>query len=131
MEQPEYSMLYRDHVEREYDPLYRKHGLGLTVFSPLMRGVLTGKYTNGIPEDSRANKSGADWFRDQIINGKPILERVARHALNSYFVRTYTGIDDLPRLGAPRPGRKLRGTVVICGGRFVRVVAYCSSCILH
>ncbi|KAH7108392.1 voltage-dependent potassium channel, beta subunit [Auriculariales sp. MPI-PUGE-AT-0066] len=78
MEQPQYHMLHRERVEVEYSGLYRKHGLGLTVFSPLMRGVLTGKYTNGIPEDSRANKSGADWFRQQVVNGKPILERVAR-----------------------------------------------------
>lgn len=78
MEQPEYSMLHRDRVEREYAPLYRKHGLGLTIFSPLMRGILTGKYTHGIPEDSRANKSGADWFRQQVANGKHILDRVAR-----------------------------------------------------
>lgn len=78
MEQPQYNMLSRERVEVEYAPLYRKHGLGLTIFSPLQKGVLTGKYNNGIPEDSRANKSGAEWFRDQIVNGKPMLERVAR-----------------------------------------------------
>ncbi|KZV82972.1 voltage-gated potassium channel subunit beta-2 [Exidia glandulosa HHB12029] len=78
MEQPQYNMLTRDRVEVEYAPLYRKHGLGLTVFSPLLRGVLTGKYTHGIPDDSRANKAGAEWFRSQVVNGKPMLERVAK-----------------------------------------------------
>ena len=78
MEQPQYNMLTRNRVEVEYAPLYRKHGLGLTIFSPLMRGILTGKYTSGIPDDSRANKSGADWFREQVVNGKSTLERVAK-----------------------------------------------------
>jgi aryl-alcohol dehydrogenase-like predicted oxidoreductase len=54
MEQPEYSLLRRDRVEKEFAPLYDRLGLGLTTFSPLGAGVLTGKYLNGIPEGSRA-----------------------------------------------------------------------------
>ena len=78
MEQPEYNMLKRERVEAEYAPLYRKHGLGLTVFSPLRRGILTGKYNSGIiPIDSRAAKEGS-WFRDEIVNGSDMLSRVAR-----------------------------------------------------
>ena len=77
MEQPEYNMLKRERVEVEYAPLYRKHGLGLTVFSPLRRGILTGKYNSGvIPPDSRAGKEGS-WFRDEIVNGADMLARVA------------------------------------------------------
>lgn len=53
MEQPAYNMLNRDKVEREYAHLYRETGLGLTIFSPLNKGILTGKYKNGIPENSR------------------------------------------------------------------------------
>ncbi|CAH0015998.1 unnamed protein product, partial [Clonostachys rhizophaga] len=53
MEQPAYNMLERQKVEREYAHLYRETGLGLTVFSPLQKGILTGKYKNGIPEGSR------------------------------------------------------------------------------
>jgi aryl-alcohol dehydrogenase-like predicted oxidoreductase len=80
MEQPEYNMLKRERVEAEYAPLYRKHGLGLTVFSPLRRGILTGKYNSGvIPADSRAGKEGS-WFREEIINGADMLARVARLA---------------------------------------------------
>jgi voltage-dependent potassium channel beta subunit len=53
MEQPAYNMMTRDRVEREYAHLYRETGLGLTIFSPLNKGILTGKYKDGIPEGSR------------------------------------------------------------------------------
>lgn len=54
MEQPEYNMFSRSRVEVEYAPLYQKYGLGLTTWSPLASGVLTGKYSKGnIPEGSR------------------------------------------------------------------------------
>ena len=80
MEQPEYNMLKRDRVELEYSPLYAKFGLGLTVFSPLRRGILTGKYNDGnIPPESRAGKEGS-WFRDEIVNGRDMLQRVAELA---------------------------------------------------
>jgi voltage-dependent potassium channel beta subunit len=54
MEQPEYNMFTRSKVEVEYAPLYEKYGLGLTTWSPLASGVLTGKYSkDNIPEGSR------------------------------------------------------------------------------
>ncbi|CAK7212958.1 hypothetical protein SCUCBS95973_001636 [Sporothrix curviconia] len=53
MEQPEYNMLSRQKVELEYAHLYREVGLGLTTFSPLRLGILSGKYRDGIPDDSR------------------------------------------------------------------------------
>jgi voltage-dependent potassium channel beta subunit len=53
MEQPEYNMLKRGRVENEYFLLYREYGLGLTIFSPLKMGLLTGKYDDGVPQDSR------------------------------------------------------------------------------
>lgn len=53
VEQPQYNLLDRDRVEKEYLPIYEKYGMGLTTFSPLASGILTGKYNNGIPEDSR------------------------------------------------------------------------------
>ncbi|KAI1502853.1 putative voltage-gated K channel beta subunit [Biscogniauxia marginata] len=52
-EQPAYNMLAREKVEREFAHLYREVGLGLTVFSPMHQGVLTGKYKDGVPDDSR------------------------------------------------------------------------------
>ena len=56
VEQPQYNMFVREKVEREYAPLYEKHGLGLTIWSPLASGLLTGKYNEGIPENSRLAK---------------------------------------------------------------------------
>ena len=53
MEQPQYNMLARDRVEKDYMLLYEHYGLGLTIFSPLRIGLLTGKYNDGIPSDSR------------------------------------------------------------------------------
>ncbi|CAL5416613.1 unnamed protein product [Camellia sinensis] len=54
VEQPEYNLLSRHKVESEYLPLYTNYGLGLTTWSPLASGVLTGKYNSGtIPPDSR------------------------------------------------------------------------------
>ncbi|KIX03580.1 uncharacterized protein Z518_07133 [Rhinocladiella mackenziei CBS 650.93] len=65
MEQPEYNMLARDRVEREYALLYENYGLGLTIFSPLKTGILTGKYNDGIPEDSRIAKSTEGFTTNQ------------------------------------------------------------------
>lgn len=64
MEQPEYNLLRRDKVEREFARLYDDIGLGLTTWSPLASGVLTGKYIEGIPEGSRAALSGYDFVRE-------------------------------------------------------------------
>lgn len=57
MEQPHYNMLVREKVEKEYSHLYEEVGLGLTIFSPLKIGILTGKYNEGIPKDSRLGSS--------------------------------------------------------------------------
>lgn len=57
MEQPEYNMLNRSRVEKDYVLLYEQFGTGLTIWSPLKMGLLTGKYNDGIPEDSRLAKS--------------------------------------------------------------------------
>jgi voltage-dependent potassium channel beta subunit len=65
MEQPQYNMLYRDRVEREYALLYEKYGLGLTIFSPLKTGILTGKYNDGIPDDSRIAKASDGFTSSQ------------------------------------------------------------------
>ncbi|KAI8055644.1 voltage-dependent potassium channel, beta subunit [Syncephalis plumigaleata] len=58
VEQPQYNMFERERVEKEYDPLYKKRGLGTTIWSPLASGVLTGKYNKGIPSDSRLAGQG-------------------------------------------------------------------------
>lgn len=89
MEQPQYNMLARDKVEKEFALLYENYGLGLTIFSPLKMGVLTGKYNNGIPDDSRfatakdgystsRNKAWGDeqWTKDIAMTKK--LEPIAK-----------------------------------------------------
>jgi voltage-dependent potassium channel beta subunit len=64
MEQPQYNMFNRERVENEYLRLYREIGLGTTIWSPLASGLLTGKYNEGIPEDSRLNLEGYEWLRE-------------------------------------------------------------------
>ena len=53
MEQPQYHLFHRKRVEQEYAPLYDDIGLGLTTWSPLASGLLTGKYRSGVPAGSR------------------------------------------------------------------------------
>ena len=68
MEQPEYHMFNRNRVEVEYSRLYTEIGLGLTTWSPLASGLLTGKYQDGrAPIHSRAAVDGMEWLRDRLI----------------------------------------------------------------
>jgi voltage-dependent potassium channel beta subunit len=53
MEQPRYNLFARERFEQEYQPLFKKYGIGTTIWSPLASGILSGKYANGIPKDSR------------------------------------------------------------------------------
>ncbi len=65
-EQPQYNLLHRHRVEVEYRDLYADFGIGLTTWSPLSSGVLSGKYANGIPEGSRASLPGYGWVADVL-----------------------------------------------------------------
>lgn len=66
VEQPQYNLFHRSRVEKEYAPFYRSPGLGTTVWSPLATGLLTGKYRDGVPADSRLNSPGMEWLRDRL-----------------------------------------------------------------
>jgi voltage-dependent potassium channel beta subunit len=77
MEQPQYHMLHRNRVEQELARLCREIGLGLTTWSPLASGLLTGKYNAGIPADSRANVKGYEWLKD-IITQPERIEKVKK-----------------------------------------------------
>ena len=68
MEQPQYNMFHRTRVEEEYARLYAGIGLGLTIWSPLASGMLTGKYLAGIPAESRGNLPGYDWLRNALTD---------------------------------------------------------------
>lgn len=78
MEQPQYNMLHRTRVEKEYARLYAEIGLGTTIWSPLASGLLTGKYNDGVPEDSRLGLPGYEWLRDALLgeDGDKRLETV-------------------------------------------------------
>jgi len=65
VEQPQYNLFERRRVEREYRRLYEDIGLGLTTWSPLASGLLSGKYVDGIPDGSRASLPGYEWLREQ------------------------------------------------------------------
>ena len=62
--QPQYNLFWREQVEKEYAPLYEDMGLGLTTYSPLASGLLSGKYADGIPERSRASLADYEWLRN-------------------------------------------------------------------
>ncbi|MGV2988197.1 potassium channel beta subunit family protein [Vibrio sp. E150_011] len=78
MEQPQYNLLVRDKVEADYRPLYGLMGLGTTVWSPLASGLLTGKYLDGVPEDSRLNLPGYEWLRDVLVGEDNKLDQIRR-----------------------------------------------------
>ena len=80
MEQPQYSLLHRDRVEREYALLYASIGLGTTTWSPLASGLLTGKYAGGIPAGSRLATPGYEWLQKKVQGeeGAATLARVQR-----------------------------------------------------
>jgi voltage-dependent potassium channel beta subunit len=70
MEQPQYHLFHRKRVEQEYARLYEDIGLGLTTWSPLASGLLTGKYQNGIPADSRGAMESMSWLAKTLTDEK-------------------------------------------------------------
>lgn len=78
MEQPQYNLLHRDKVDGEFNPLYEQYGMGTTTWSPLASGLLTGKYNDGIPDDSRLALPGYEWLRDLWTSeeGKQKLDKI-------------------------------------------------------
>lgn len=82
MEQPEYNLFHRSRVEDEYARLYEDMGLGLTTWSPLASGLLTGKYRAGVPSGSRAEVKGYEFLREQLTDARKneIVGRLAKIA---------------------------------------------------
>jgi len=84
MEQPQYNLLHRERVEREYASLYADPGLGTTIWSPLASGLLTGKYNDGVDAQSRLGQGQLGWLKDQVL-GDPSGNRLDT-------VRRYTAL---------------------------------------
>lgn len=79
MDQPQYNMFHREKVEKEFAPLYDEIGLGTTIWSPLASGLLTGKYNDGVPDDSRLAMEEYDWLREKLLeteSGRQKLNKV-------------------------------------------------------
>ncbi len=83
VEQPQYNLLVRKRMEEEIIPKAREAGLGLVTWSPLASGLLTGKYDDALPEDSRLAR--IDWLRESVLKEeslarvrrfKPVAERL-------------------------------------------------------
>ena len=83
MDQPQYNMFHREKVESEFKPLYDDIGLGTTIWSPLASGLLTGKYNDGIPDDSRLSMDQYEWLKESLLDsdeGKERLKKVGKLA---------------------------------------------------
>lgn len=74
VEQPQYNLLERYKMEVDYYTIFKNIGLGTTIWSPLASGLLTGKYNDGIPEDSRLALEGFEWLKDRTLTD----DRIAR-----------------------------------------------------
>lgn len=83
MEQPVYNLFERHRFTREYERVYKEYGYGTTVWSPLASGLLTGKYSKGIPPGSRGALKGYDWLREELTDREKLakvraLESIAK-----------------------------------------------------
>ncbi len=67
MEQPQYNLLERDKMEKEYLSIFHNVGLGTTIWSPLAAGLLSGKYNDSVPKNSRFAMKGFEWLADRWL----------------------------------------------------------------
>ena len=68
VEQPRYNLFDRHRFQGEYVRFYKEHGYGATTFSPLASGLLSGKYNDGVPADSRAATTNMDWLKANVTD---------------------------------------------------------------
>ena len=115
VEQPQYHLFHRARVEREYARLYEDVGIGLTTWSPLASGLLTGKYKSGIPRDSRGALPGMAFLRDGLTDAQrnaavAKLEELAHDLGGSVAQLAIAWVNKNPRvssviLGASKPAQ--------------------------
>ncbi|HWR32435.1 MAG TPA: aldo/keto reductase [Chitinophagaceae bacterium] len=79
MEQPQYNLFERNKMENEFLMIFKTVGMGTTIWSPLASGLLSGKYNDGIPENSRFGLQGFDWLKDRWMT-EHFLEKVKQLA---------------------------------------------------
>jgi aryl-alcohol dehydrogenase-like predicted oxidoreductase len=72
VEQPEYNMFCRDKIEVEFAKMYETVGLGTTVWSPLASGILSGKYNDSFPKNTRLGMEGLDWLKEKNFTAERI-----------------------------------------------------------
>ena len=72
MEQPQYNMFHREKVEVEFAQIYKTVGLGTTIWSPLASGVLTDKYLDGMPSDTRLSMEGLEWLKENALTAERV-----------------------------------------------------------
>lgn len=68
MEQPIYNLFERHRFSGEYVRFYKDYGYGSTTWSPLASGLLSGKYSKGIPKNSRGALKGYEWLKDHLTD---------------------------------------------------------------
>jgi len=68
VEQPQYNLFEQGRMQGDYVRFYKEYGYGSTIWSPLASGLLTGKYNNGIPADSRGALKGYEWLKNNLTN---------------------------------------------------------------
>ncbi len=76
MEQPQYNLFERKKMEQDYLPVFKTFGLGTTIWSPLASGLLTGKYIDSLPGDSRMGMESMSWLKDRSLADKEKMEQV-------------------------------------------------------
>ncbi|EDM36142.1 probable voltage-gated potassium channel beta subunit protein [Pedobacter sp. BAL39] len=77
MEQPQYNLFERNKVENDYLLLLNEYGLGITIWSPLASGVLSGKYTSGKAKDTRLDVKGNEWLKDALLTDDKLKKAAA------------------------------------------------------
>jgi voltage-dependent potassium channel beta subunit len=86
MEQPQYNLLQRQKMEGDYYRIFKEIGMGTTIWSPLAGGILTGKYSHGMPEEkTRLDLEGMEWMRERLLDEAKLekarqLEAIAQDA---------------------------------------------------
>jgi len=94
MEQPQYNMFHRHRMEVEYNQIFKNIGLGTTIWSPLASGVLTGKYLEEFPSDTRLGMQGLEWLKNDALTESrlEVVRKLKREVADELGV-------SLPKLG--------------------------------